>query len=209
MEARFGRVGVGEGEAELTADEYEVGEVDRKRLRGAAGGEASAVGEAGLRWGIDRGRLQREPRAVRGTRVQRRCRRCDPVRRPLPSRPHPGVRAQVGEHLAQARRRLLGAGEGPVLAARVVKVVLPAAVTPRHEVKRRLSPTEAPNDRRKRQSAAPANARAVGTTKRRSSGDAACRSTQAGASSSKPVLEPTNHALAVEAPYASTIMRAA
>jgi hypothetical protein len=113
---------------------------------------------------------------------------------------HLGVRAQVGEHLDQAGFWLRGAVQRAVLPLGIIPALLPGAQLPRYERQWRQGSPEPPDALGGVQSPAPANARAVGTSSRRSSGAWAWRSTQAGASSSSRVLLPTNHALALASP---------
>jgi len=120
-----------------------------------------------------------------------------------------GARAEVGEDLAETGELLVGAVERPVLAAWVVEAVLPAREMVGDVGEGGRGASEPPDRGGLGQSAAPANARAVGTTSWRSSGVRARRRTEAGAWSSSRVFVPKNQAFAVSAPYASTSMRAA
>ena len=111
-----------------------------------------------------------------------------------------GVGSQVGQHLAQARDPALRRVQRAVLAPGIVEAMVPAAELARNIRERRRDMAEAPDSLRRCQSAAPANARAAGTTRCRSSGVRARRRTEAGASSSSLVLHPKNQALAVSWP---------
>ena len=111
-------------------------------------------------------------------------------------------RTALEQHLSQARDREIRSVERAVLAPGVVEAMVPAAELAGNISERRRGMAEAPDALRRSQSqsAAPANARAAGTTRCRSSGVRARRRTEAGASSSSRVLHPKNQALAVSGP---------
>src|SRR5680860_463285 len=116
------------------------------------------------------------------------------------------VETEVGQHLAQGGRGLLGAVEGPKTPLSVVEALAPLAEVVRSEADRVQAIPDAPQLSPAHTSKL-ASWRAACRTVANCPGSVAWRSTAIGAWSSRRVLVPNSHALAVFSSKASTIMR--